>query len=932
MADVVINVGAVSAITAGTGLTGGTITGTGTIAASFGTSAGTICQGNDSRLTNGRAPTTHAATHATGGGDPVTLDQSQITDLTTDLAAKVASTRQVIAGTGMGGGGALSADVTLNVSYGTSGTTACVGNDARLSNARTPSTHASTHATGGSDVLTLGQSQITNLTSDLSLKASTTHAATHATGGTDVLTLGQAQITNLTTDLAARALGATTMTAGTGLTGGGDLSANRSFAVAYGTTSTTATVGNDARLSFIAAGTGATTRTLQNKLRDVISVKDFGATGDGSTNDTAAIQAALDARAGSSLYIPAGTYITTSALTISAGTYVYGDYTESIIAVQPTASATTVNNCIEFNGDDITVDNIKILGTNEGASVDGIDYTDFAKGFNIVGRTRPTITNCVIEKFCASIYCTNGVSTNSNTITITGNRIYGGIQPGDASVGVDAQDILIMGSNASYPNLVGRRSIIANNYCLGNTDCGINVCGNAGDTDFVISGNVLQPLALNGVTPLAAIDNKSRYGIITGYVGYYPARCVVSGNVLRDWGEAGIVSESFNLGGGQINITGNIISNCGFSVIYPADYSLKAAINVSGSADVISNNIIADCFRCGIQYQQNNTFVLDSNNPSPVISGNNISNIDGDPNYPTYPALGYGINVAGSHVSGALVANNRIARTLDRAIQVSCSAGAANGNCTVTGNLIDTNHAAASEKPALVIINSGGLDCLVSNNKINGSSVTDTYENIGIFLVGTTPIHTIGNVVNKYCQGIFASGFTPGRNLAHQCNGNVLTNCLRGIELEASPTNAGPWLISDNVFKTCTTNLVGGIWQGTSLYKANTPGNVLVSQSTVPTTGTWVVGDRVINSAPSVGSPKGWICTVAGTSGTWVSEDNLINPLTVAEVNALPAGVKVEGARGFCTDATVTTFASTVAGTGSNNVPVYYDGSAWKIG
>ena len=897
MADVVINVGAVSAITAGTGLTGGTITGTGTIAASFGASAGTICEGNDARLTAPVAPLAHASTHTFGGSDQLTLTQAQITNLGTDLAAKVAATRQVIAGTGLGGGGALSADVTLNVSYGSSGTTACVGNDARLSNARTPDLHASSHIVGGSDQLTLGLSQISGLVTSLSNKA----------------------------------LGATVMTAGTGLTGGGDLSAGRTFAVDFGATSTTATVGNDSRLSFIAAGTGATTRTLQNKLRDVISVKDFGAVGDNSTDDTAAIQLALDARAGSSLYIPAGIYRTNSALTISAGTYVYGDYTESVIAVQPTASLTTYNNCFEFNGDDITVDNIKILGTNEGR-YNGVSYTAFAKGFNIVGRTRPTITNCVIEKFCASIFCTNGVSTNSNTITITGNRIYGGAQPGDATVGVDAQDVLIQGSSSSYPTLVGRRSIIANNYCLGNVDCGINVGANAGDTDFVISGNVLQPLALNGVTPLAAIDNKSRYGIITGYIGIYPARCVVSGNVLRDWGEAGIVSESSSLGGGQINITGNIISNCGFSVIYPASYSLKAAINVSGSADIISNNIIADCFRCGIQYLQNNTFVLDSNNPSPVISGNNISNIDGDPNYPTYPALGYGINVVGSHVSGALVANNRIARTLDRAIQVSCSAGAANGNCTVTGNLIDTNHAALSEKPALVVLNYGGLDCLVSNNKINGSDVTNTFENIGIFLVGTTPIHTIGNVVNKYCQGIFASGFTAGRNLAHQCNGNVFTNCLRGIELEASPANAGPWLVSDNVFKACTTNLVGGIWQGTSLYKANTPGNVLVSQSTVPTTGTWVVGDRVINSDPSVGSPKGWICTVAGTSGTWVSEDNLINPLTVAELNALPAGVKVEGARGFCTDATVTTFASTVAGTGSNNVPVYYDGSAWKIG
>ena len=33
-----------------------------------------------------------------------------------------------------------------------------------------------------------------------------------------------------------------------------------------------------------------------------------------------------------------------------------------------------------------------------------------------------------------------------------------------------------------------------------------------------------------------------------------------------------------------------------------------------------------------------------------------------------------------------------------------------------------------------------------------------------------------------------------------------------------------------------------------------------------PTTGGWNVGDRVFNSGPSVGQPKGWICTVAGTS------------------------------------------------------------------
>ena len=42
-----------------------------------------------------------------------------------------------------------------------------------------------------------------------------------------------------------------------------------------------------------------------------------------------------------------------------------------------------------------------------------------------------------------------------------------------------------------------------------------------------------------------------------------------------------------------------------------------------------------------------------------------------------------------------------------------------------------------------------------------------------------------------------------------------------------------------------------------------------------PVSGAWVRGDRVFNAEPSIGQPKSWVCTVAGSPGTWVSEGNL---------------------------------------------------------
>lgn len=81
-----------------------------------------------------------------------------------------------------------------------------------------------------------------------------------------------------------------------------------------------------------------------------------------------------------------------------------------------------------------------------------------------------------------------------------------------------------------------------------------------------------------------------------------------------------------------------------------------------------------------------------------------------------------------------------------------------------------------------------------------------------------------------------------------------------------------------------------------------------MADTTYPSSGTWNLGDYVLNSAPAIGQPVGWVCTTAGTPGTWTPTH------VIGNVGATPTSLSAAGS------AAVTANIVNTTGAGAFNV------------
>lgn len=149
----------------------------------------------------------------------------------------------------------------------------------------------------------------------------------------------------------------------------------------------------------------------------IYSVTIYGATGDGTTNDRAAIQAAIDAvpSTGGIVWFPAGTYVITTALTLKSGVTLAGVGVDASIIKQTSAGADALGGVDVHT---LTIRNLQIQGPASGTG-NGLVLTRsvqanvrYIRLDNIYvrqfGNDGIAISNCIVSNFSQVVSENNG--------------------------------------------------------------------------------------------------------------------------------------------------------------------------------------------------------------------------------------------------------------------------------------------------------------------------------------------------------------------------------------------------------------------------------------------------------------------------------------------------------------------------------------------
>lgn len=334
--------------------------------------------------------------------------------------------------------------------------------------------------------------------------------------------------------------------------------------------------------SYTASGSGAVTRTLQDKARETVSVKDYGARGDGTTDDTSALQDAITAAGNAGMplwFADYATYLISAQLDLPDGLRLRGNGA----TIKAKANALITGAVLRGSGkSSLAIEGLTIdcNGDNLGA-----DY-----GLWITGGTGHTVENNKVwnsRQAGIAIEEVTNFSVSSNQVTNCGRAtgVLGGGATNNHGIMLFTTSSAPLSKGTVFGNLVSaawRKGITTYSQTTGVvsaisittnvvTDCGLGGIyvasgpGGSQQVDVTVAGNTTQRNYAN-----IEYDN-----VTSG---------AISGNVSSDATATGILI----VGCSEISVTGNKDENAG---VFGIDCSTSDAVftgSIAGTTLTVS--------------------------------------------------------------------------------------------------------------------------------------------------------------------------------------------------------------------------------------------------------------------------------------------------------------------------------------------------------
>ena len=543
-------------------------------------------------------------------------------------------------------------------------------------------------------------------------------------------------------------------------------------------------------LSFIQSGTGAVTRSIGSKLRDVVSVKDFGALGDSDfsgngTDDTAAFQAAINT--GKTVFVPKGTYKITSTLNLLNGyKALIGDENMPVLVKTTAGPAIKIGATGSSLNEYSSVENLYLVNTttpgfdvgpgpsNAGVVVSG----DGASNAAAVQNAR--VINMRIGNWSCGIYVADSVNTriegcmiqllnnysglagftSSNKfvgICLDATRFGAGSISPQASIELSDNDVSAIGTPTAATSVgyyvVGTdpRDIFFDRCEAGNIKYGywIVATGNDLNWDIHIRRPIVDAFTGYGIL-IDGADGPASISITGGYfVGTASAGAAIYGisssgiSVTGGCQILGLANNSSTDDGVRLDsctscsIVGNSFVNCNYSV----------SLNNSSYCTVLGNHIYAGATETEASpalYDAVRVFGSASNN---TIVGNTIRGKDATDKYEQ------GVYVAASCPNNVIAHNTIDSTSVTTAYSISdTSTNLISGTTTTLGSTNITLNASTA-----LTLNSNGAAVTIKGNSAsnpivfqdggtnqiariaNDGSYLFTTSNAGVFFGTGTP-------------------------------------------------------------------------------------------------------------------------------------------------------------------------------------------------